>query len=686
MELSQKLSARVRAPPPEELARAFVDFFRSKQRVGQGSKDGQGSKNGQSLEDIQAQYALETFRHLKETYTEVPDFGLTSQELRLALKMLRFVFKFGKDFQYKAHNELARGLFEELKRRRETRMDASEPSVPFFQDLWPFIQVLTRCDDTLYARDLVEEHWETCLKPAVASSVLGILSPWIRILKGLIKEGRVEELEKTIEMMQKYNIPFDPKVHEVITVFCAARKTDIELTKKWYQHPIADEGTPTVHADATVLKLCISENELDWGDHIFKSLLKKTPEDKAPWDLIFQWAAAQGKSVDEIERMMNVMERRQKQKGLSSSLDMGIINGLVRLANSRNDPYTAERYVALGQKQGLLPNARTYLLQLEYRIKIGDLGGARTAYARLQAEEYVNSEDAPLINKLIVALCGEKSPKYDAIMGLVEDLGERSAHFEPETVAALSFLHLQRGEMDDLVDLLNTHVFHYGLDQRSLISQVLLSHILNNSTPVSRAWETYNILRQTFSEIDMSTLTSLMQNFFTRKRSDMATHIFCHMRKQPLKTLRPTISTYVACLSGIAQVGDLESLVTVHNMMKVDVEIEPNTQLYNALMLAYASCGEPITAQGFWDDIVHSREGPSYASIQLALMACEKSPFGERAARDIWARLRKFEIQPTREIYAAYVGSLAGHNLFGECVKLINDAEKEVGYKPDALL
>ena len=120
--------------------------------------------------------------------------------------------------------------------------------------------------------------------------------------------------------------------------------------------------------------------------------------------------------------------------------------------------------------------------------------------------------------------------------------------------------------------------------------------------------------------------------------------------------------------------------------MKLDTEIEPNTQLYNALMLAYTGCGMPLTAQGFWEEIVHSREGPSYASIQLALMACEKSPFGERAARDIWGRLKKFEIEVTREIYAAYVGSLAGHNLFGECVKLINDAEKEAGCKPDALL
>lgn len=665
MELINRLSMRVRAPPPQNLAQAFVDFFRSKQKA------------AQALEDIQAQYALETLQHLQRTYVEDPNFGLPSEELRIALRMLKVVGR--KTYKYKAHNELAKAIFEELLKRTETMTDDQESPVLFRHDLLSFIQVMARSGDALYARDLVEKYWKDCLKQE------GV-SPWSRVMKGLIRENRVGELEKTVDIMQKYNIQFDPKFHETITIFYAAQQGNMEMTKKWYQHPIANRRMPTDLTDATVLKLCISKSELDWGDPIFKSLIERTPENKAPWDVIFQWAVAKGRSVDEVERMMEVMVRRQEEGGLTLSLDMDTINGLVELANLRNDPYTAERYVALGQKWGFPPNARTHLLQLDYRIKVGDLGGARTAYAHLQSQESVNSEDLPLLNKLIVALCAEKHQNHDAIMGLVEDLGERKARLEPETVAALSLFHLRRGETEDLVDLLNTHAFNYGLDQRALISDILKSHILNHTTPTPHAWDTYNILRQTFSEIDISTRTSLMQHFFTRERSDMATHVFGHMRQQQIKSLRPMVSTYVSCLSGIAKAVDLESLETVHNMMKLDSEIEPNTQLYNALMLAYTCCGKPHTAQGFWEDIVHSREGPSYASIQIALRACERAPFGERVAKNIWGRLKRFEIEVTREIYAAYVGSLAGHNLFTECVKLINDAEKEAGYKPDALL
>ena len=663
LELKERLSRGERTPPPEDLAQAFVDFFRVKQ------------KNTLLVEDIQAERAFTTLEHLQKTHNEVEGFWLTSEELRIALGTLRLA----KDSPYKSHNKLARLLFEELQRRRETSVDGTEKAVPFERDLMPFIRVMSHSGDALYSRDLVEKYWESDLKHAN-------VSPWSTVLKGLSWENKGEELQKTIEIMKIYDVSFNNQIHQAITTYYASVREDLNMTKQWYEHPLAFGQLPTLYTNKAVLKLCIKSKEFEWGDSIFKMMLEGNPENISSWNIIFQWAAAKGKSVDEIERMMQVMIRKGEERHIFLHPDMDSINGLIELANSRDDPYTAERYVGLGHKWGLQPNARTYLMQMEYRIKVGDLDGARTAYARLQGEEVPENEDLRLVNKLIVALCADKRQYYEAIMGLVEDLSERKARFEADTVAALSELHLERGEMDDLVDLLNTHAFQYGTEQRAAICDILLRHCLKPSTTTSAAWETYNILRRTFTETDLSTRVLLMKNFFNRKRSDMATHVFSHMRQQQTQTLRPTADTYAQCLSGIARARDLESLRSVYNMIKLDNTIEPNTQLYNALMLAYSACGESRRALAFWEDIVHSREGPSYASIQIALRACEGSVFGEKVARGIWGKLKKFEIEVTREIYAAYVGVFASHNLFDECVKLIEDAEKEAGYKPDALL
>lgn len=660
MKLSDRLKRGERTQPPEELAEAFVTFFEA------------GHKSSR-LDDMQAQHALTTLEHL-ETDDHVA--LLTSNQLRTALHVLKAP---AVGVNLKVHNKLAKAAFAILKKRWDDLIPGQDQHDPREQDLLHFIQVMSQTGDALYARNLTEEYWDSCLREVSTA-------PWTKILRGLLEEDKADEMERTVEIMQKCGVPFDQRHQQAVIRDCAGLHQDLEMVKRWYYRPLAEGQAPSRRTDTFVLRLCISKNELEWGDKIFRSLLERTSVTKATWDVIFQWSAAKGRSVDEIERMIQVMIRRSEEEGTPLKPDMDTINGLIELANARHDPYTAERYVALGQKWGLQPNARTFLFQLDYRIKVGDLGGARTAYARLQGEEIPDNEDIPLINKLIVALSNERAQNYDIVMGLVDDLSERKTRFEPATVAALASVHLQRGEIDDLADLLNTHAFHYGLKQRLDISSVLLVHCLSPSTPISRAWDTYNILRQTFPEIDIPTRTTLMNNFFARDRSDMATHVFGHMRQQQVKSLRPTVATYAQCLSGLSRAGDRESLGTVHNMIKLDNEIEPDTQLYNALMLAYSGCGDSGTALKFWEDIMHSREGPSYASIQIALRACEKDSYGEEIARDIWGKLQKLEIEVTREIYAAYVGALAGQNLFDECVGLVDDAEKEIGYKPDALL
>ena len=661
-ELSSSLKMGIRAPPDAELVQSFNEFFKAKQRA-----------RGW-LEDIHAQHALTTFEYLQRQAKHSDEAALSRRNIHEALTTLRYGVK-----PNKARSELAKALSAELQKRRETNQNGQEPMSDLAHDLGSSILAMSSTGDALHARDLLEQYWEECLKSWREPL-------WPVVLRGLILERRSDKLQETVDKMQALNVPFEPRMHQQIVVYTALKEENLELTKVLYKLPIASGKSPSNYADSTVLKLCIKNGELEWGERIFRSLLEKGVENIRVWETILQWAAAKGKSVDEIERMMQVMTSRSRKGGDNLYPDMDLINGLIWLANWNKDPYTAERYLALAQKWGLQPNARTYLLQIDYRLKVGDLGGARTAYARLRSEEVPDQEDLPVINKLVVALCDQQPPDYDAIMSLVEDLSERKVRFEADTVAALSALHLSRDEIDDLVDLLNTHAFHYGLEQRASIRDVLMKHCLDSSVPVSRAWETYNVLRQTFAETDNAIRTTIMNHFFKRGRSDMAVHVFGHMRQQQIKSLRPTASIYAQCLTGIGRAEDLELLQIVHNMVKLDTEIEPSTQLYNALILAYSGCGEPYRALRFWEDIVHSREGPSYASIQLVLRACEKAVSGDEVAREIWSKLQRFGIEVTREIYAAYVGALAGQHLFDDCVSLIDRAQQEIGYKPDALL
>ena len=670
-ELNSQLSQSIRPIPRPDVVEAFNAFFEAKER------------NSAPLEEVEVLQAQGAFDYLRRSSTEEDHFTLSNKDLRSALRALTVGPRNGGS---EIHLQLATQLYAELERRGPAHLKAQElnSAVPhdrdFARGVAAYIKILSQSGEALKARDLVEKHWESSLQE-------GGSGPWAEVLRGFINEENAEELSATVAMMETYHVPFDRDIHRAI-VTTYAIKGKAEAAKRWYEHPIADSGTPRASTDSVVLELCIRKNESVWGEKIFRKSLETASPGRKTWGLILKWSAAKGKGVDEIERMMNVMVRRNEGKPLEMQVfpDVDMINELVELANSRDDPYTAERYVALGQKWNIQPNARTYLLQLDYRLKINDLDGARAAYSRLQSEDTSDNRDLSLVNKLIVALC-EKDQPYNYIMSVVEELSERKIFFEPPTVAALARLHLRRGEMEQVDGLLSSHALHYGLDQRALICDVFVSFAMDRANRTALAWEAYRIIVRHFPETSVTIRTTLMTEFFSRRRPDMGTHVFGHMRQSPHRSHRPTAMTYKACFEGIARAGgDRESLHLVHNMLKLDTEIEPNTRLLNGLMLAYTACGSPARALEFWDDIVHSKEGPTYSSIQIALQACESAPFGERTARDIWARLRRFGIRATREVYTAYVGALAGQAKFQECVDLIDKMEEEIGEKPDVLL
>lgn len=671
-ELHQRLRQGARTPAPAELARAFGDFFRWH------------LKQTYALEDTEVGYVMGTYNHLRESYKEDRNFGLADEVLRLALE--KMVIVPDDESRHDAHVQLAELLFGELLQRQGGASDGQKLEVLGDKDMTGFIQILSQCGHPRRARSLIAENWH------VMKAHDDPYALWLWVIEGFAKERATEEILNSIEIMQKHGLVFKRRVHQCITSFYAQRH-DVEMTKKWYEHPIADGEPPTKKTVRSVLRLCIEQNELQWGDPIFKSMVENGLKTLGDWNIAFQWALVQGKSVDEIERMMNVMVRRSGGKEVGLKPDSKTINGLIRTAIIKNDAYLAERCVALGYRWGVTPDALTYLYQLEYRVNVGDLDGAQSAYQQLRQEDFEELKNhavvpklAPVLSKLVCARCAQPRPDFEAIMRLVADMKTQKAVFETETVCALARLHLQRARSEDLIDLINTHVVPHGLKQQAAVRDVLIEFSLHQPQMISRIWDTYNILRQLFPELDVHTRTKFMNEFFERGRSDMACRVFGHMRQQDVGNARPTIDTYVACFEGIGQAEDRESLEMVHNMLKLDHQIDPNTKLYNGLMLAFLGCGEPGRSLQFWADIVDSREGPTYRSIEIALRACRESQSGERSARKIWDRLRKYKIDVSKEICAAYVGALAGQALFDECVKVIQEFEKAPGYPPDALM
>lgn len=662
IELSHMIKIGARPPPASELKKSWFTFFAFKEQ------------HQEIVNRLQAQHAWRTYEYLKRLNSTQLSEKLTLLEIKVAANTLRRLPNDKLDY----HGYLAKELFSLI-----LELEPCSLQMAFYFER--YIKFLSLTGETSQALGLFEKKILDIAKIASENFSNGMEKFFLPILKGFAREKNVTELLRAFELAEKNGVVYHSDVHRIMATFFA-EQDDVENTKKWYSRPICCQGTsgPLTRPQTlgAILQFCLRNNELEWCKNVFKEALSLGPS-KGIWDVVFLWAAgAMGKGVEDVERMIEIMIRRNP-KDETKRPNITTINGLVKLAISKNDPYLAERYLSLGLKYGIQPNAQTLLHQLNYRTDAKDLRGAQAAYDALQTYEIFNNEDLPSINKYIRAICTSSEVNFELIKKIINDLDERGKRLEAETVTELCFVYLGRCEVSNFVNILQTNIYHYTMSERGLIRDAFVKFCCNRYNSTLKAWDAYNILRQFFSETGIEQRTQIMNSFFQRRRCDMACHTFGHMRQNAISDRRPVLDTYVACFEGIAKLADREYLGIVHNMLKLDPYIEPNTKLYNALMLAYTSLSEGGRALSFWKDITSRYEGPDYKSLEIYFWACQESNNGSEEARKLFRKLKRMNIDITAPVFAEYLGSLAKDAHWFEVKALLQGMEQEYGLKPD---
>lgn len=681
MELEKMTRLKARLPPPEDVAAALYAFARN------------GAKGRTGLEDNQAQLYLQSMQYCLRCEAERKADGdettwlLPTNTLIHAAWALRKV----KGSLTDSHIELAKALYETARSRGDHRS-----VVKIFLI---YVRLLALNRSPQQALNVVEEFERSAVpkgappsqsqdeasegeqeemeyagelsrakdldRHAVAGVALNM------VLRGFVSLGPHEMIPPTLTMVREHGIP----IHDVAATMSrfSLQQNDFPSALDWWRElrsTFAKEENLSIFRQRemdnlaqTLLDWCLNNNEIEAGHRIVEELTASNPS-KRVWDIIFVWAASTKKSVDEIDRMIDVMV--QSNKSITDRTDWRLpdvdtINALVEFAMSRDDPYMAERLITMGREKDIEPDAKTYALQMSYRLRINDVDGALVAYMKLQGLDLSSNDDVPAVNRLIVALCNTGRHDFDTIMNVAADLSDRRVRFEAETVATLSLLHLRRDERFDVIDLLNTHAYHFSSVERENIRNKIIAFALDPDTPVALSWDAYTILREHFDEMPRTQRTEMMNDFIRRERPDMGVHVFQNMRMHSRADTMPTIDTYVAAFMSLAQARELESLEIVHNQLKLDYNINLSTYLRNALIIAYTACEQPRSALDFWDEIAASREGPSYNSVHVALRACEKAPFGDLKAQDIWNLLRKRGVELDQSFWASYIAALAGN-------------------------
>lgn len=669
LELERRIHLVARLPHPEKLSAAFNAFIKVKQDT------------GQPIEDFHVARLLQTFNALEEDDNKSLPAGkqwwLHFNDMRRALLVLASA---PEEKITKLHNGFARRLYERMSQDTSQISEESSDPQERFAALERLIRILSLTGEAKEARVMLTEYLSghaqgTAIEDAMAGS-------WPQIVAGFAREKEESEILRTLEIMQERQIPISTQTRTVLAIHYA-RSDNVKETKNWFTPRMLSIKREdkrvwmnTSEAYRTLLEFCLRNQEMEWAQQIFG-------ETDQNWkrSAILQAAASIGKSVDDIDRMLDVMAKHEGE----SALDISVFNSLIEYAAKRNDAYTAERYLALAQKWGVEPDSQTYIHQISYRLDAGDYSGAQAAYKILRQLDINEQEDWEVMNKMLQALTKTPGVSSETIMGLVKDLSARKRLFPAPTVAALCTYHLQRDEYFELVDLLQTYAYQYNVADRLMLRDLLADVVLDPEQDTARAWDTYMIFHQVFDlETGRDIRTAVMTAMFERRRPDLATHVFTRMARHSRADTRPDHATYVATLSGIYQTAEPEALEVVHNILKLDTEVEPSTQLRTALMLAYTACGAPWRALEFWEQISTSDEGPSYSSLHAVMRACERQPFGYRTANAVWDRLIRSDVEIDGKLFASYVGVLSGNRMFEECGTLIGQMPQTTGQEVDA--
>lgn len=667
MEYVKKDKMRARVPPPEDVAQALGRFINHK------------FINRQPFTDTQAELATKSLRYamdsgIKLEPGERSSKGIISHKtLDNASRMLKRMMQ----VTTASHVEFAKLLY-----------DALQPASLSFktQAALAYVRVLACCGHAQLAREFVSHLPEETAKAE---------DLWIEVLRAYSWKDDEARLLDMLNVVRARGIKSRQVPLCMLRFYISSTGDNVDQVQTWFDEWQSLGGMEeNAHLSSKtrtmeiVLRWCLEHGQLEFGHHVVRQALSHNPP-KPVWDAVFVWAAGTGKGADEIDRMLSVMESANKNiadRAKWNIPDIATINALVDLATSKNDPYLAERFIAIGKARDIHPNANTYVLQMKYRLKISDIDGALIAYKNLQSMDLSSNEDVPTVNELIVALCNSKRHDFDTIMNVAADLSDRKARFEPATATALALLHLGRGEMYDVTDLMNTHAYHYSVSERESIRRDLVAYCLYPETPLARVWDAYNVLVEAFDEMPREERTQIMLVFFRRERPDVSVNIFNTMRSHYREDTIPTVDTYVAAFLGAARLRDLDTVEVIHNQLKLDTNINTNTYLLNALIIGYSACGSARRALTFWDDIVASKEGPTYNSIHIALRACENSPFGDVRAERIWAKLRSMSIDLDQALWTSYIAALAGNGNTEKAISTLEEAESKGELEVDAFL
>ncbi|KAK2740249.1 hypothetical protein FQN55_008975 [Onygenales sp. PD_40] len=671
MQLVNAADQNTRPPPPHVLATAFDSFIQYR------------LENPTVLTPVQGKFLRKTFDHLSRGQR------IGKTEWDLSISQLEDILTVLSQSEWETNargnvNSLARSVFEKIRSKLEKNSSASAPNV---DTLYSYIVLLSATGSSAEALDAVERFWDSVLGEK------GIL-PWIAVVRGLLKETRMGStnqqaavITSVLRKMQQVGIKLGNEDYEAM-VSAVADDGHWEATKILYENCLRMGLQPTTTSTVAAAHLAIRHGSSRWarlnllrvGQN--QALREKlTPE---VLNILLLLAAAEGDGVGSVVKELKRM--RSEVPGVLSSLNISAFNSIMEYMHDIHRFDSVEEYFALAESLSLLPDEHTYMLRVSSRVQTGDVAGAISLFEEIDPSRLTEQRNIALRNKIVAQLCSGKHVDLedddDMVLAFIDRLLEIDGRLDAGAAESLCQMLLSRHDVEGVSEFLKPIVSSYGVEEQWQIRGAFLRYINDFSVSVGNAWEAYKLLNEIFPKTPVTIRTDIMSNFFKRQRSDLGVLVFGHMRQRTDRNHRPKAQTYAICLHELAGAADADGVFLVHNMLKLDLEVELTTDILNSLMLAYSECGSPEQAMEFFKDILASKQGPNDHTLELFFRVCEKYHNGVAEATRMVEKLKALGIDINSRVYNGYICALGSHGELERAVDAVTAMELQTGSLP----
>lgn len=371
---------------------------------------------------------------------------------------------------------------------------------------------------------------------------------------------------------------------------------------------------PSAHPDIvtynTMLDTCLKFGQVASAHAVFRDMADAgIAPDIVTYGIMISAQARQGDAAA-AARLYDDM--RQAGMWPDERILVGLVNAMVAAGQVEAVPALVRKMMA---EDGVGADLGVWKAVLDGLAKLGDAAGAQSLFDEVFVEEVEGKR---------------KEEKADI-----------------SVYTNLVVAHINAGNVDRAMDI------YYSLKERQE---------LRSSSPPPPRFDTtfYTAVISALTNQSTSTSSSLLK---------VALSLFSDMRALQI---HPNAYTYTTLLTAVARDpsgSNLKLLEQIHGLIKMDLYLDPDAAIYNALMDGYARAGDITSVLRIWDtltqalggDIAPSGADPAagwglidHATVSIVLDACGHNRAGYRA-REIWMWLAAREFPVNTNNWCSYV-------------------------------